>query len=173
MSGKGWIRIIVTILALCALMLNGCGKKSDEKMAEEMAEKMLKQATGKETKVDIQGDNVRIEDKDSMTDISATAAWPPEMFADVPKFTAGKIERVIKGQDGGMQKFNIYFVDIKGDAIRQYADALKKKGWQADLIQLAGQGGILNAQKGNLAINFAFSTEKKEGTLVAYSTPQG
>jgi hypothetical protein len=169
MSEKGLIRIMVTILALCALMLNGCGKKSDEKMAENMAEKILKESTGKETKVDIKGNNIRIEDKDTKTEIAETSIWPSDMFADVPKFTAGTIKHVIKGQEGGMQKFNVFFIDIKGDAISQYAEALKKRGWQADLIQMAGKGGILNAQKGNLAMNFSFNTENKEGTLAVYT----
>ena len=89
----------------------------------------------------------------------------------LPQFTAGTIKQVIKDQDGGMQKFNIFFVDVKGDAVKQYADVLTEKGWQANLTQMGNKGGMLNAQRGNLAINFPFSVEKKEGTLVANSTP--
>jgi hypothetical protein len=166
-STKRWAGTLVTILVLSTLLLNGCGKKAEEKMME----KVLKGTTGKETKVDIRGNNIRIEDKDSKTEMSSTTTWPPEMFADVPQFTAGTIRHVIKGQEGRVQKFNIFFVGIKEDSVKQYADVLKEKGWQSDLMQMGNKGGMLNAQKGNIVINFPFSAEKKEGTLVAYSTP--
>jgi hypothetical protein len=171
MSAKGWIRIMVTILALSTLLLNGCGKKSEERMAEEMTKKIIKQSTGKDVDVKMKGNNIKIEGQDSKTEIAQTTTWPLEMFKDVPQFTAGKIEHVVKAKEGGMQKFNIFFIEINSDALKNYADLLKEKGWQANLIQMGDKGGMLNAQKGNLGMNFAFSAEKKDGMLAVFSTP--
>jgi hypothetical protein len=167
MSVRIRIGLAAALLALFALLVCGCGKKPEEKMME----KALTEATGKETKVNIEEGNVHVEDKDSKTDMVSTSTWPADMFADVPQFTAGTIERVVSSNEGGMKKFNIYFIGIKDDAIRKYSDSLKEKGWQPNLMEMGGKGGMLNAQKGNLGMNFAFSAETKKGTLAVFSTP--
>ncbi|MEN6475573.1 MAG: hypothetical protein ABFD81_16285 [Syntrophaceae bacterium] len=161
----------VAVLVICAFLAPGCGKKAEEKTAEKMMEKALSGATGKETKVDLQKGNVRIESKDMQTDIVSTSTCPPDMFADVPQFTGGAIERVVTSNEGGMKKFNIYFNGLSAEAIKQYAEALKSKGWGVDHMHI-DKAGMLNATKGNLGINFAYSTEdKKDGMLAVFSTP--
>jgi len=168
---RNWITAAVAVLVMCALLAPGCGKKAEEKTAEKMMEKALSESTGKETKVDLQkkGD-VHIENKDMQVDITSTSTWPADMFADVPKFDGGAIERVVTSNEGGMKKFNIYFNGIKDDAAKQYAEALKAKGWDVTQMQM-GEGGMLNAQKGKLGINFAYSTkDKKDGMLAVFST---
>jgi len=70
-----------------------------------------------------------------------------------------------------MSKFNIYLVNINGDDIRNYDGALKEKGWQTDLTPMGDKGGYLNAQKGNMAMNFGFSLDRKDGMLAVYNTP--
>ncbi len=94
------------------------------------------------------------------------------MAKDVPRFTAGKIERVVKThEEGDVWTFNIYFVDINGDDIKKYAGALKEKGWQTDIMQMADKGGYLNAQKGTMGMNFGFSLERKDGMLAVFNRP--
>jgi hypothetical protein len=168
-SEKRWIGIMVAILALSLFLGSACSEKSSQ---EKMAEKVLKHATGKEVDIKMQGGNIQIEEKGSKTDIAETSTWPPEMFSDVPKFSAGKIERVVKSHEqGGMSKFNIYLVNINGDDIKNYDGALKEKGWQTNLMQMGDKGGYLNAQKGNMAMNFGFSLDRKDGMLAVYNTP--
>jgi len=88
------------------------------------------------------------------------------------KAALGRIERVVKSQEeGGMRTFNIYFIDLEGDTLNGYAGVLKKNGWQTRVMQAGDKGGMLNAQKGKLGLNFAFSLKKKNGTLVVFSTP--
>jgi hypothetical protein len=166
---KTRVGIILVILPLTLFLVSAC---SDKNSQEKMTEKVLKQATGKDVDVKVQGGNIQIQEQGSKTEIAATSTWPSEMFVDVPKFTAGKIERVVKSQgQGGMSKFNIYLVNISGDDIKNYAGALKEKGWQTDLMQMGDKGGYLNAQKGNMGINFGFSLERKDGMLAVYNTP--
>ncbi len=161
---------MVAFLTLSLFLVNACSEKTSR---EKMTEKILKQATGKDVDVKVQGSKIQIEEKGSKTEIAETTTWPPEMFKDVPKFNAGKIERVVKShEEGDIWKFNIYLVDINGDDIKNYAGALKEKGWQAvNIIQMGDKGGYLNAQKGNMGMNFGFSLERKDGMLAVYNTP--
>jgi hypothetical protein len=169
MSGKKWIGIIGAILALSLFSMNGCSEKSAQ---EKMTEKVLKQATGKDVDVKMQGGKIQIQDKDSKTEIAETSAWPPELVKDVPRFTAGKIERVVKSQEqGNSWSFNIYLAGISGDDIKNYEKALKEKGWQTENLQMGGTGGYLNGQKDTMGINFGFSLEKKDGMLAVYNRP--
>jgi len=102
--------------------------------------------------------------------MGATSTWPPEMFPDVPQFTFGKIRRVIKSaEQGGMQKFNVFYVNIEDGALNKYADMLQKSGWQVSHTQMDNKGGMLNGQKGNLGLNFPYNMEKRDGALLVYN----
>jgi len=167
-SAKVFARIAMCIMIVSALLLGGCGKKSEEKKAEETMENMLKVTTGKDVEVDIQGKDIKIEGQDSKAQLSETSVWPPEMFEDVPKFTAGKIEHVTKTQEGSNQTFNIFFIDIEGDALKKYATTLNEKGWQTQLLDM-GKGGMISAQKDKLGMNFSFNADDKKGLLAVFS----
>jgi hypothetical protein len=171
-SEKRWIGIMVAIITLSLFLMNACSEKSSQ---EKMAERSLKHATGKDVDVKMQGDKVQkvqIEQNGSKTEIEETATWPAEMIKDVPQFTAGKIERVVKThEEGDIWTFNIYFGGINGDDIKNYAGALKEKGWQTDSMQMGNKGGYLNAQKGTMGINFMFSLERKDGMLAVFNRP--
>ncbi|MBI5739799.1 MAG: hypothetical protein HZA16_03675 [Nitrospirae bacterium] len=161
-----WTGIMAAFLTLSLFLLNACSEKSSQ---EKMVERSLEHATGKDVDVKMQGDKIQIEQNGSTTEIAETTTWPPEMFKDVPEFTAGKIERVVKSREGGDKwTFNIYLVDINGDDIKNYAGSLKEKGWQTDLMQMGDKGGYLNAQKGNMGMNFGFSLERKDGMLAVF-----
>jgi hypothetical protein len=168
-SEKRWIGIMVAILTLCLFLMNACSQKSTE---EKMAESALKLATGKDVDVKMQGGKVQIEQKGSKTEMAETAIWPAEMTKDVPLFTAGKIQRVVKtNEEGGIWTFNIYLADINGDDIKNYANAMKEKGWKTDIMQMGDKGGSLNGEKGTMGINFMYSLERKDGMLAAFNRP--
>jgi hypothetical protein len=172
LSGKRWIRIMVAILTVSLFMMTACSQKTSE---EKMAEKALELATGKDVDVKIQGDKaqkVQIEQNGSKTEMAETAIWPVEMTKDVPQFTAGKIQRVVKtNEEGGIWTFNIYLVDINGDDIKSYAGAMKEKGWKTDIMQMGDKGGSLNGEKGTMGINFMYSLERKDGMLAVFNRP--
>lgn len=165
-----WLLVLVLGLPAAA----GCGgKTAEEKTSEEAAEKIIKQTSGQDVDVKIAGGKINLEGKDSSTEMAETAEWPADMFADVPQFTFGKIQRVIKAQEAtGMKKFNIFLVDLEADGIDRYATMLKENGWQTNLMQMGGKGGMLNAQKNNLAMNFPYDLQKNSGALMVYSVPK-
>lgn len=164
--------VLAGVCIVCLCLVSACSQKTtEEKSAAVMTEKILEHATGKDVDVNIQGGNVAIKGKDFKTEITQTAAWPSDMFAEVPLFKAGKVERVVKDNADGMQKFNIYLKDFDGDAVKKYDETLKDKGWQSNFM-LMGKGGMITAQKGKLALNFPFNTESKDGTLIVYTVKE-
>jgi hypothetical protein len=163
-------RAAVVLLGLF-LMLGCSSQSSEEKKAEDMAKRMIKQTTGKDVDVKMQGGKIEFKGQDFKSEIAETSVWPSDMFPEVPPFTFAKIERVSKGNEGGMQKFNIYYKDLNSDGINQYAEILKKNGWRTNIMQMGDKGGYLNAQKGKLGMNFGFSLERKDGLLAVYNTP--
>lgn len=126
---------------------------------------------GREKNADVKMDDksLKIEGKGSKHDLAETAEWPADMFEGVPKFTFGKIERVSKGEEGGMMKFNIYFHDIEKGGIERYVDLLKEAGWQANLNTAGGPGGFVSGEKDDLGLNFMFSIEDGTGMLAVFS----
>jgi hypothetical protein len=168
-SDKRWVGIIAAVLTVSLCFINACSEKKTE---EKIAEKMLKQTTGKDVDVKMEKDKITFEEKGSKTEMAQTSTWPSEMTNDVPRFTKGKIERVVKTQqEGDAWTYNVYLLGITGDDIKNYAGALKEKGWQTSLMQVEGKGGYLNAQKGTMGMNFGFSVEKKDGVLAVYNRP--
>jgi len=160
---------MITSLALNLCIMYGCSEKS---VQENMTEQALKQVTGKDVDVKIQGGNVQIADRDSRTEMTETTTWPPDLISDVPKFTAGKIKRVVKTQEQeGTWTFNIYLEGISEDDIKNYENALREKGWKTDLMQMGDKGGYLNGQKGTMGMNFGFSQERKDGVLAVFNRP--
>lgn len=168
-SDKRWIGMVVALLTLSLFLVYGCSEKS---IQEKMTEQVLEKAGGKDVDVKIDGGKIQIADKDSRTEITETTAWPPDLSTDVPKFTAGKILRVVKSQEqGDSWSFNIYLAGLSGDDIKDYESALNEKGWQTDTAQMGDTGGYLNGQKGTMGINFMFSLERKDGMLAVFNRP--
>jgi hypothetical protein len=159
---------VTAVLVMCAFLATGCGKKAEEKQAKKMMENLLTQTTGNETKVDLQRGNVNIENKDMKVDITATSTWPADMFADVPQFTGGAIERVVKSDEGGKKNFNVHYKNVGGNSLKQYAEDLKATGWQANITEMGEKAALLNAQKDNLGLTFTYSAEKKDGMLAVF-----
>jgi hypothetical protein len=168
-SGKGWIGSMVTLLVLNLFMLTGCSEKN---VQEKMTEQVLKHAAGKDVDVEIQGDKVQIADKDSRTEMTETTTWPSDLTSDVPKFTGGRITRVVKTHEQtGSWTYNIYLEGFSGDDIQNYENALKENGWQTDRMQMGDKGGYLNGVKGTMGVNFGYSLERKDGTLAIFNRP--
>jgi hypothetical protein len=166
-----WVTGVLLVLGL--MSAGGCSeKKSEEKTAEMAAEAILKASMGKDVDVNIQDGKVQIKDKTSETEIKDTTEWPSDMFSDVPRFTFGKIQHVSKSrEEGGVQKFNVHLVSVESDAVNRYAEMLKEKGWEINVIRMEGQGAMLNGQKNNLGISLPYNQEKNEGVLMVFGTP--
>ena len=114
-----------------------------EECPGENNEQILKKSTGKDVNVKIDGGKIQIAYKDSKTEIVETTTWPSDLSGDVPKFSAGKIQRVVKSlEQGDSWSFNIYLAGFSGDDVKNYENALKGKGWQTEIMQMGDKGGL-------------------------------
>lgn len=165
--------LLVVALLLSILVAAGCGKKkADEKLAEGMMERTLKSATGEKADVDVNGENVTITTPQGRVEMTTTSEWPSDMFSDVPRFTYGVVEHVSKGQDGGMQKFNVHLRDVEEGAFEKYHADIKAAGWESQAMMQGDSGGMISAQRGKLALQFIYNKDDHTGVVVAYSMPE-
>jgi len=168
---QGWL--LVAALLLSVLVAAGCGKKaSGEKLAEGMMERTLESATGGNADVDLNGNDVTIKTKDGTTTMSETSEWPSDMFPDVPKFTYGVVERVSKGTEGGMQKFNVYLRDVEDGAFEKYDADIKAAGWESQMMTQSDDAGMISAQKGNMALQLVYNKSDKTAVVLAYTVSE-
>lgn len=159
---------LVVAIAVCA----GCGKKqADEKLAERMTEEMLEQATGQKADVDLKDGDITIKTETGEVTLTETSQWPSDMFDVVPRFDHGTIERVHSGSESGLRKFNVWYRDVPDDASDKYLEQLKGAGFQMQMSTMGPQGGMLGAQKGNIAVQFMHSRDDRTGVLIAYEAP--
>ena len=173
MSGTRWTAIVGLALLIATLpAATGCSRKTKEKRAEAMAEKIASTALGKKVDLDQGGKTVRIEGEGVKATMMETAEWPADIFAEVPRFTFGKVTRVSKTEEGGMRKFNVFLTDIESGGVARYAELLRQKGWQATITDMGPKGGILNGQRGQLGMNFVYGSEHNDGVLAVYSLPR-
>jgi hypothetical protein len=173
-SKRRWIGLLAVIPMLSVFLIIGCSdKKSEEKLAEDMTKKFLKEATGKDIDVKMQKGKVEIDEKGgSKTVIAESTTWPSDMFKEVPQFTSGKIQHVVKSDEqGDIRKFNIHYTDLDSEGLNKYAEILKKNGWQTNVMQVGEKGSMLSAQLGKLAIQFSFEAKQKKGILVVFNMP--
>lgn len=163
---------LVVVLAVSVVALAGCGKKAaSEKVAEGMLEKTLENATGGDADVDLGGGDVTITTKEGTTTMSEASEWPSDMFAEVPKFTYGVVERVNRSRNtqNEQQSMTVWIADVQDGAIEKYTKDLEGAGWESQMSITSGQGGMVTAQKGNLGLTVAYNSEDKTAALNVFS----
>jgi len=154
--------------------LVGCGGKAprEEKTAEAMAEQALEAATGKKTDVSLEKGNVVIENQDMKAELEQTAQWPADMFAEVPEFTFGKVQRVSKTTADARRTFNVYLGEVEADAVDRYEVLLKERGWTTDVTRMGAQAALMNGQKDKLGLNFVYNGNDNTAVLAAFTAPE-
>jgi hypothetical protein len=173
MNGARWTAMLGMAVLLASLpALTGCGRKTAEQRAEALAERIASAASGQKVDLDPGGKTVRVEGKGVKAELKETAEWPTGMFADVPRFTFGTVTHVSQEEEGGMKKFNVFLARIEPGGLKRYAELLRQRGWETNVMDMGPKGGMLNGQKGQLAMNFVYNNESNDGTLAVYSLPK-
>ncbi len=154
------------ILLFGLVFLVSCQNKSaQEQVAEKMVEKAIKEGTGKEANVDIQGGKIRIQSKDGASEINVTNSWPEDMPGDVPLFTMGKIKGVNKSTIEGKKSWSVVIDEAQEGAFPKYVEELKAKAWKIDMNLSMGKGGSTAASKNNLNLMVIFDNDQKSGSI--------
>jgi len=164
--------LICLALTVTVAVFAGCGKKqADEQLAERMTEEMLEHASGQKTDVDMKDGDITIKTETGEVTLTETSQWPADMFDVVPRFEHGTIERVHGGTESGLRRFNVWYKDVPDDASNKYMEQLKAAGFEPQMSAMGPEGGMLGAQKGNIAVQLMHSKDDKTGVLIAYEAP--
>lgn len=137
--------LFVLILLFTALTIS-C-RKASEKTGEELMEKALENATGKNAEVDLSSGKAVIETGDGKVEVDSNAkSWPTEIPGDVPEFKFGKVKAVTTSIMDGSKSWNIAFEEIQDGFLDKYEALLKEKGFETVSMNMGDKGGTISAE---------------------------
>jgi hypothetical protein len=151
---------LLICLATLALSVGGCGL-----LAQKATEGALEGATGGAVKVD--GDSVTIKGKDgSEATVSGDTKIPADFPSEVPMRDDGTVKAVITNQapgGGTSYMINVQFKVPQTELLDWYKSEFEKGGWTVTSTVSTGNGGMIAAEKGDLAVNVVTGTDDSEG----------
>jgi len=149
------IKMYFSLLLISFLFWSACTSKTQEKVGNELAEEMIEKTTGSQVELENGGANVTIEGNGEKVEINQAASeWPDEIKSDFPKIDGGAITRVVRNETNENLTFNIYYDSVSKDQVDQFAQDLKKNGFQIQKIDLGGKGQISGQKENDLAMLF-------------------
>ncbi len=158
-------RVIAVIVGVAFVL--GCGGESPgERLPEKTMERMVQRSGVKDTKVDVEKGTVTFKGEQGRTEVSLSGeGWPKDLPAGIPQFTASKVKGVVRTGQGGKKSWTIILESLEGNPMASYAKALEDAGWSIVSRMETGEGGVVQASKGELLLVGIFNTAEGEGTL--------
>jgi hypothetical protein len=150
---------LVICLAGLALSTTGC-----QLIAQKATEGALKTATG--GAVDVNGSSVTLKGKDgSQATVSGDTKIPADFPSEVPMRSDGTVKAVITNQttNGKSYMINIRFKVPQTELLDWYKTELEKGGWKITSTVATGDGGMVAAEKGAVAINVVTGSDNSDG----------
>ncbi|MBD3345835.1 MAG: hypothetical protein GF401_12300 [Chitinivibrionales bacterium] len=139
------------LIAMMALSFSGCGKKGEEKIAENIVKKAIEKESGGKADVDISNGNVNIKTDDGeMSVTSGKNARIPEAFpTDILIYQGSSVEAAMEVPEG-------YSVQLKSDddvtkIAETYKADMKAQGWSQEASLDMGEQAMLSFKKGERA----------------------
>jgi predicted small lipoprotein YifL len=130
-----WLLLLVLVFSLA-----GCGvkKKVEEKAGEKLAETLIEKAVDdKDTKVDIEGDTLKITDAEGGEVTLGGTKWPD--VPGLPKFEGGSILSVAKDGEGNVM---IIMEEVEEKDYRDYVERISKD-FTENVVQMESQDYLL------------------------------
>lgn len=132
--------VLMMTLLMFALLMFGCGEKSEKMAAEKIAEKTIESNIGGDAKVDIEKESIRIEtEKGNMT---MTAGDSAKLPANFPKDVFLYKDADLKMAMEFPQAFNLSLEtnDAISKVSETYLAEMTEKGWQKKMdMDMEGQ----------------------------------
>ena len=121
--------LMMIALPVIALLMFGCGEKSEKMAAEKIAEKAIESNIGGDAKVDIEKESIRIET--GKGDMTMTAGDSAKLPANFPEDVFLYKDADLKMAMELPQAFNLSFEtsDAVSKVSETYLAEMKKKGW--------------------------------------------
>jgi hypothetical protein len=144
----------ITLLFLALFTMNYSCKNAGQKSAEQAMEQAIEQSTGEDADVNLSDQGATIHSGDVTSHIDAGAnKWPADAPAEIPEFTFGKIKGVTTSDHPELYNWTIVYEEVPADAFKKYNDLLKAKGMETMFMDMAGQGGSITCEFGDLTIS--------------------
>lgn len=144
----------MTFIFLIVISMNFSCRNAGNKPAENAMEQAIEQSTGKDADVKIENQKATIQTGDYKAQVDAGAkSWPAGMPAEVPEFKYGKIKGVTTSELSDAYNWTVVYDEVPADAVKKYNDELKAKGIETVFMEVAGQGGSINCEHGDLIIS--------------------
>ncbi|MDH4139317.1 MAG: hypothetical protein OEV43_01975 [Coriobacteriia bacterium] len=165
----------IVVVAFCVTLVFGMTacQRAEEKVAEEVAEKAMEDATGSDVELDENKVTITGEDGESV-EISGSEAELAEGFpSDVPVYEDGTIESSGKIAAGGVENYTVSVVtnDSVNDVFEWYKSEFDDKGWNMTSEFSAGtsegDSAMLSFEKSGRIATLAISQEPGGETMIA------
>ncbi len=143
---------LIVLTFLFTVLTISC-RKASEKTGEELMEKVLENATGKNAEVDLSSGKAVIETGDGKVEVDSNAkSWPSEIPGDVPEFKFGKVKAVTTSIMDGSKSWNIAFEEVQDGFLDKYEAQLKEKGFETIIIKMGDKGGTVTAESDKYSV---------------------
>lgn len=163
---NGVILSLPILLLFGFIFLLSCQNKSaQDQVAEKILEKTIKQGTGNEANVEIQGGKIRFQTKEGIGEINTTKVWSEDIPADVPKFSMGKINGISTSDMDGKKSWSVVIEGIQEGVFPKYVEELKAKNWKITSTLTMGTGGTVSASKNDLNLMGIFYKDQNTGII--------
>lgn len=155
-------KTVVGLVSVALLILTGCGKKPEEKIAE----KIIEQNTGGKAKVDITDQSVKVETEEgTMNMTTGKSAKIPESFpSDIYIFKPAEVKMAMEvGQGYSVALATGKEIDAVASA---YKKEMVKRGWKQQAAMDMGENAMLIYEKEKRVTNVAVTREEGETKIV-------
>ncbi|MFH0873531.1 MAG: hypothetical protein V1846_01675 [Candidatus Komeilibacteria bacterium] len=154
--------LILSLLLISPLLLSGCAKKINEKIAE----KVVDQASNGAVKMDINGNQTTVKTEGGTgtvgENVSLPADWPKDVYVIDGKITTSY-------QNAGNKGWTISIENTKSlaEVKSAYETKLKESGWSIKALLDMGTAVTLSAEKDQRVVSVMVSSDSEAGkTLV-------
>lgn len=143
-------------IILTAVTVSATFSSCQKKIGEVLVEKAIEQSTGNKVDIKSGGENITIESEGQKIEIqSKGGVWPPDMPAEVPKFSYGSIKAVTRSDMNDGKSWTVVCENVPGNIVKDYESRLKSSGFQtvSTIVNSSeGEGGSVSGTKEKLNV---------------------
>jgi hypothetical protein len=153
------------VLMVGLLAVGGCGRKTDEAVAEKAAETAIAKQTGGPADVDIKEDGIRIKTKDGEMNLSTggNIKVPAGFPQDVPIYPGAMVQAAVEVPEGFTLRMTTKEAAAK--VVETYLKELPAQKWSKEMSMDMGENSMLTFKKENRTLSVVVSAEKNETSI--------
>jgi len=165
------VRMLVVLVVVAGLVVSGCGKKKQEaeqEAAARIVSKAMSMASGRDTKVEVDGDKVTFTDAEGGMTIHAGKGTelPKDFPSDILVYEAAEIlHSASRGADGF--SVSMQTQDALGKVVEFHKKAMEAQGWQSETAMDMPNRAMLVYKKGERMAHLMIASDSDGGTVIS------